>query len=55
MAILHRQKFKLSPCHLVGKKGWNAIAIGKNAITDNSQPELGNTYEIVYDERIFII
>ena len=33
-------------------KSSDAIAIGKAAITDNSQPEIGDTYEIVYDGRI---
>ena len=30
----------------------DAIAIGKAAITDNSNPEIGDTYEIIYDGRI---
>lgn len=33
-------------------KSSDAIAIGKAAITDNSNPEIGDTYEIVYDGRI---
>ena len=30
----------------------NMFSLSKNAITDSSQPEVGNTYEIVYDGRI---
>ena len=33
-------------------KSADSISIRKSAISDNSQPEIGDTYEIVYDGRI---